>query len=97
LRRIADSVITFVHTEVPDALPRRSSAHAGAFAALAFHHPVAFLDQAFAFAILANLLFLDVGAFLIGHKYLQVPAGSIIAIVIAIVCLKSPECAHGVQ
>ena len=36
-------------------------------AALAFHHLVALLDQALAFAILALGLLLDVRAFFIGH------------------------------
>jgi hypothetical protein len=48
-----------------------ASAHPGAAAALAFHHSVALLQQALAFAILAFLLLLDVGAFIIGHDILQ--------------------------
>src|SRR3954452_3425457 len=44
-----------------------SSPHARAFAALALHHLVALLEQAFAFAVLAFLLLLDVRAFFIGH------------------------------
>ena len=40
-------------------------------AALAFHHLVALLDQAFAFAIFALGLLLDVRAFFIGHDGLQ--------------------------
>jgi hypothetical protein len=42
-------------------------AQAGAFAALAFHHLVALLQQALALAILALLLLFDVGAFFVGH------------------------------
>jgi hypothetical protein len=44
-----------------------SSPQPGALAALALHHLIALLDQALALAILAFLLLLDVGAFLIGH------------------------------
>jgi hypothetical protein len=40
-------------------------------ATLAFHHLVALLDQALAFAILALGLLLDVRAFFIGHDGLQ--------------------------
>lgn len=43
------------------------SPHARSFAALALHHPVALLDETLAFAVLAGLLLLDVGAFFIGH------------------------------
>jgi hypothetical protein len=43
------------------------SPHPCPLAALALHHAVAFLDEALAFAVLADLLFLDVGAFFIGH------------------------------
>jgi hypothetical protein len=39
----------------------------GAAAALAFHHLVALFQETLAFAILALLLFLDVGTFVIGH------------------------------
>jgi hypothetical protein len=38
---------------------------------LTFHHLVALLQQALAFAILALLLLLDVGPFFIGHQFLQ--------------------------
>jgi hypothetical protein len=50
----------------PPALAKSRSA-----AALAFDHLVALLQQPFAFAILALLLLLDVGAFFIGHDSLQ--------------------------
>ena len=40
-------------------------------ASLAFHHLVALLDQALAFAIFALGLLLDVRAFFIGHDDLQ--------------------------
>lgn len=49
-----------------------ASPHARALAALALHHPVAFLDEALALAVLASLLLLDVGAFFIGHGRLQI-------------------------
>jgi hypothetical protein len=42
----------------------------GAAAALAFHHLVALLEQALAFAVLAFRLLLDVGASFIGHDIL---------------------------
>jgi len=48
-----------------------SSPQPRAAAALAFDHLVALLEQAFAFAILALLLLLDVGAFFIGHDILS--------------------------
>jgi len=47
-------------------------------AALAFHHLVALLEQALAFAILALLLLLDVGAFFISHDLL--PGGKFCAL-----------------
>jgi hypothetical protein len=47
------------------------SAHPRPAAALAFDHFVALLQQALALAILALLLFLDVGAFFVGHGILQ--------------------------
>jgi hypothetical protein len=46
------------------------SPHPGPTAALAFHHLVALLEQALAFAILALRLLLDVGASFIGHDSL---------------------------
>jgi hypothetical protein len=42
-------------------------AHPRPLAALALHHLVALLEQSLALAILAFLLFLDVGALFIGH------------------------------
>jgi hypothetical protein len=47
------------------------STHPGAAAALAFDDLVALLEQALALAILALLLFLDVGTFLACHDVLQ--------------------------
>jgi hypothetical protein len=44
-----------------------ASPYPRALAALALHHAVAFLDETLAFAVLAGLLLLDVGAFFIGH------------------------------
>jgi hypothetical protein len=49
---------------------RQSSPQPGPAAALAFHHLVALLEQALAFAILALRLLLDVGASFIGHDNL---------------------------
>jgi Protein of unknown function (DUF3828) len=46
------------------------SPHPGPATALAFHHLVALFKQALAFAILALLLLLDVGASFIGHDIL---------------------------
>jgi hypothetical protein len=53
------------------ATARFSLSQSRSVAALAFHHLVAFLDQALAFAILALGLLLDVRAFFIGHDGLQ--------------------------
>jgi hypothetical protein len=47
-----------------------ASPEPGAAAALAFHHLVALLEQALAFAVLAFRLLLDVGASFIGHDIL---------------------------
>jgi hypothetical protein len=47
-----------------------SLAESGPAAALAFDHLVALLQQALALAILALLLFLDIGTFVIGHDIL---------------------------
>src|SRR3954469_9830300 len=47
-----------------------SSAYARALAALALHHLVALLEQAFAFAVFAFLLLLDIRAFFTGHGWL---------------------------
>jgi hypothetical protein len=49
---------------------KAKSAHPGAAAALAFDDLVALFQKAFAFAILALLLLLDVGAFIVGHDSL---------------------------
>jgi hypothetical protein len=49
----------------------KKSPQPGPAAALAFYDLVALLEQALAFAILALLLLLDVGAFLIGHAILS--------------------------
>jgi hypothetical protein len=46
------------------------SPQARPIAALAFHHPIALLQQALALAILAFLLLLDVRAFVVGHDTL---------------------------
>jgi hypothetical protein len=46
------------------------SPQARSLAALAFHHPIALLQQALALAILAFLLLFDVGAFVVGHDTL---------------------------
>jgi hypothetical protein len=46
------------------------SSHAGPLAALTFHDPVALLDHAFARAVLALLLLLDIGALFVGHDTL---------------------------
>ena len=48
-----------------------NSTQPGAAAALTFYHLVALLQQTLAFAILALLLLLDVGAFLAGHDVLR--------------------------
>jgi hypothetical protein len=48
------------------------SSQTRSLAALAFHHPVALLQQALALAILAFLLLFDVGAFVVGHFVLPV-------------------------
>ena len=50
--------------------PSAMSPHPRAFAALALHHLVALLEQAFALAILAFLLLLDVRPFFTGHEVL---------------------------
>jgi hypothetical protein len=55
----------------PDGANRRWLAKPGPAAALAFYHLVALLQQALALAILAFLLFLDVGTFLARHDVLQ--------------------------
>jgi hypothetical protein len=47
-----------------------TSPHPRAFAALALHHLVALLEQAFALAIFAFLLLLDVRAFFTHHEIL---------------------------
>jgi hypothetical protein len=60
-----------IQTALLMGLGRRTSAHPGAAAALAFDHPVALLQKALAFAILAFLLLLDVGTLFIGHGILQ--------------------------
>jgi hypothetical protein len=46
------------------------STQARALAALAFHDPIALLQQTLALAILAFLLLFDVGAFVVGHDTL---------------------------
>ncbi|MBX9710139.1 MAG: hypothetical protein K2X60_03825 [Xanthobacteraceae bacterium] len=48
--------------------------HPRPFAALALHDLVALFDEAFAFAVLAFLLFLDVRAFFIRHDVSSVTA-----------------------
>jgi hypothetical protein len=53
---------------------RSALAKPGSATALAFYHFVAFLQQPLAFAILALLFLLDVGAFFIGHDSLQTSA-----------------------
>jgi hypothetical protein len=47
---------------------RLPSPYAGALAALAFHDLVALFDEALAFAVLALLLLLDVGASFVRHR-----------------------------
>ena len=53
-----------------DQFTQQSSPQPGPAAALAFHHLVALLEQALAFAILALLFLLDVGTFFIGYDNL---------------------------
>jgi hypothetical protein len=55
-----------------------SSAYARALAALALHHLVALLEQAFALAIFAFLLLLDVRAFFTRHEILLPPEGGVV-------------------
>jgi hypothetical protein len=65
----ASLFIAVAHASQPPALAKPRSA-----AALAFYHFVALLQQALAFAILALLFLLDVGAFFVGHDSLQTSA-----------------------
>jgi hypothetical protein len=55
----------------PEVIGGLALAESGPAAALAFHHLVALFQQALALAIFAFLLFLDVGAFGIGHDILR--------------------------
>jgi hypothetical protein len=64
-------IATIAESLRPAQIRRRpASPYARPLATLALDDPVALLQQALAFAILAFLLLLDVGAFFIGHDNL---------------------------